>query len=416
MDIQLKQKPWYIKYYRYLLAVGLFLALCGYVLSLSMGPRRLQVKKESIIIACVEDDKFMEYVDVEGVVQPIMTLQINTDEAGSVDRLVAEQGMMLQEGDTILLLQNPELQRQIYDQQMDWERQRMQYREREIEMEQKSRLLKQQVLEAEYELNRLRKSYALDKEEFKAGLKSKAQMEVSMDEFNFKTQNIRLKMEGLRQDSVLTHIRKEMLRNDMEREQLKISRLRERVNGLVIRAPIDGQLSEIKTAPGRRVSSGADIAEIRVLEPYKLQVNINEYYVDRITTGLPAALVYQNKHYPLKVSKVTPEVRDRAFSIDLAFVNELPDNIRLGKNYRLQIELEQPEQAIVMDRGNFYSSTGGQWLYKLSADGTKATKVPISIGRQNPRQYEVTSGLHAGDLVIVSGYDTFGEADELIIN
>ena len=132
-----------------------------------------------------------------------------------------------------------------------------------------------------------------------------------------------------------------------------------------------------------------------------------------ITAGLPATVNYQGKRYPLKITKVVPEVKDRMFDVDLVFTGEMPENVRVGKSFRVQIELGQPEDALVMPRGNFYQATGGQWIYKVKDD--KAIRVPLTIGRQNPQQYEVTEGLQAGDLVIVTGYDTFGEAEELIL-
>ena len=150
------------------------------------------------------------------------------------------------------------------------------------------------------------------------------------------------------------------------------------------------------------------------MDQFKIHTSLSEYYIDRVTTGLPAAITYQGKRYPLKISKVIPEVKDRLFEVDLVFTGEMPENVRLGKSFRVQIELGQPEQALVVPRGNFYQQTGGQWIYKVNADKTRAVKVPVTIGRQNPRQYEITEGLQPGDLVIVSGYDTFGEAEELV--
>ena len=139
------------------------------------------------------------------------------------------------------------------------------------------------------------------------------------------------------------------------------------------------------------------------------------YYIDRITTGLPATVNYQGKRYPLRITKVVPEVKDRMFDVDLVFTGEMPENVRVGKSFRVQIELGQPEQAIVIPRGNFYQSTGGQWIYKINPSKTKAVKVPLNIGRQNPLQYEITEGLQPGEFVIITGYDTFGDAEELIL-
>ena len=415
MDIKIEKKPWYIRHRYYLLGGTAFVIFLIYVISLSFGPRKLRIETDNIQIAEVKNDKFMEYVDVEGLVQPILTIKINTREAGSVERIIGEEGTMMEKGDSILVLSNPDLLRSIEDQRDEWEKQRITYKEKEIEMEQKSLTLKQQTLQTQYEMNRLTKSFALDKEEYKMGIKSKAQLEVSEDEYNYKQQNSALQMESLRHDSAVTLIRKDLLKNDLEREQKKFTRSLERMNNLVVTAPIAGQLSFVKVTPGQQVASGESIAEIKVLDQYKIHTSLSEYYIDRITTGLPATINYQGKRYPLKITKVVPEVKDRMFDVDLIFTGEMPDNVRVGKSFRVQIELGQPEQAIVIPRGNFYQVTGGQWVYKVNASKTKAIKVSLTIGRQNPQQYEITEGLQPGELVVVTGYDTFGDAEELIL-
>ena len=415
MDIKLEKKPWYIRYRYYLMASGAFVIFLIYVISLSLGPQKLRIESDNILIAEVKNGKFMEYVDVEGLVQPILTIQVNTRESGSVERIVAEEGTLLKKGDTILVLSNPDLLREIDDQRDEWENQRYSYKEREIEMEQKSLALKQQALQTQYEMNRLQKSFGLEKEEFKMGIKSKAQLEVSEAEYQYNLKKTALQMESLSHDSAMTIIRKELLRNEMERGQKKYQRSMERLEGLVVRAPINGQLSYVKATPGQQVSSNSNIAEIKVLDQFKIHTQLSEYYIDRITTGLPATVNYRGKRYPLKITKVVPEVKDRMFDVDLVFTGEMPENVRVGKSFRVQIELGQPEDALVMPRGNFYQATGGQWIYKVNASKDKAVRVPLTIGRQNPQQYEVTEGLQAEDLVIVTGYDTFGEAEELIL-
>ncbi|MBO4999832.1 MAG: efflux RND transporter periplasmic adaptor subunit [Bacteroidaceae bacterium] len=415
MDIKLKKKPWYIRYRYYLLAGGAFVIFLIYVISLSLGPRKLRVESDNIQIAEVRNGKFMEYVDVEGLVQPILTIKVNTREAGSVERIVTEEGSMMKKGDTILVLTNPDLLREIEDQRDEWENQRYSYKEREIEMEQKSLTLKQQALQTQYEMSRLQKSFGLEKEEYKMGIKSKAQLEVSEDEYNYNLKKTALQMESLKHDSAMTVVRKDLLRNELERGQKKFLRSMDRLEGLIVRAPIAGQLSYVNATPGQQVASNSNIAEIKVLDQFKIHTQLSEYYIDRITTGLPATVNYQGKKYPLKITKVVPEVKDRMFDVDLVFTGEMPENVRVGKSFRVQIELGQPEDALVMPRGNFYQATGGQWIYKVNTSKDKAVRVPLTIGRQNPQQYEITEGLQDGDLVIVTGYDTFGEAEELIL-
>lgn len=416
MDRILEKKPFVARYRNYLIAGVLFLVFLVYVIVVSSGGKKLRIDREKVGIEEVTLGKFLEYVDAEGIVQPILTLKVNTREAGSVERIVGEEGTMLAKGDTVLLLVNPELKRGIEDQRDDLDKQLMGFREKEIEMEQKTLNLKQQMLQAKYELQRLEKSYRLDEEEFRMGVKSKAQLEVARDEYEFKKANTALQLEGMRHDSTVTLIRRELMKNDLEREKKKFHRANERLENLVVRAPMGGQLSFIKVTPGQQVGSGESIAEIKVLEQFKIHCSLSEYYIDRVTTGLPATVNYQGQKFPLRITKVVPEVKDRNFDVDLVFCAAKPENVRIGKSYRVKIELGQPEEAVIIPKGDFFQYTGGQWIYKLNEAGDKAVKVPISIGRQNPLQYEVLEGLKTGDRVIVSGYDRLGEAEEVIMN
>ena len=415
MDIQLKPKPWYIKYRYYIVAGVAFLAFVVYVITLIVGPRQLSIDAENYKIVEVENGHFLEYVDVEGITQPILTLQINTMESGFVSRIVAEEGAILNEGDTILVLTNPELLRSIEDEHDSWQNSQRNYREQEIEMEQKSITLRQQALDASHQIARLDKSLKQSREEYRMGIKSKAELEVEEEEYEYQKQKTQLQMQSLRHDSIATRLRREMVVANREAEDKKLSRANNRTNGLVVRAPISGQLSYLAVTPGQQVSMGMSIGQIKDLSQYKVHTSLNEYYIDRITTGLPAKISYQDKTFPLSISRVVPEVKERSFDVDLVFSGQKPSNIRLGKSYRVQIELGKPERAIIIPRGDFYQHTGGKWIYRLSSDGKKATKVEIEIGRQNPQHYEIVDGLNEGDRVIVSGYDKFGDVEELVI-
>ena len=415
MDIQLKKRPWYIRYKYYLMAGAAFMAFMIYVVFLSMGPRKQRIDTDSIQIADVETNRFMEYVDVEGLVQPILTIQVNTIEGGSVERIVAEEGALLQKGDTILTLVNPELTRSINDRRDEYEKQLVNYRNQEINMEKQTLNLRQQILQARYEQKRLKKNYELAKEEYAMGIKSKAELEVVEEEYNFKTQTAALQMESLKHDSVASALSRQMLQADRERERKKFDREMERQNDLVVRAPISGQLSYLQATPGQQVGGNSRIGEIKVLDQYKIHTSLSEYYIDRVTNGLPATIIYQGKRFPLKITKVVPEVKERSFDVDLVFADKMPDNVRVGKSYRVQIELGQPEEAVVIPRGNFSQATGGQWIYKVNEAGDRAFRTAITIGRQNPQQYEVTAGLKPGDRVITTGYDQFGDAEVLVL-
>lgn len=270
MDKSIDKKPFYYRYKYYISGGIIFLALLIYTAVAALGGKKLRTGKDNLIIGEAVAGKFMEYVDVEGFVQPIMTIQVNTRESGSVEHIVAEEGTMLAKGDTIIILTNPDLLRIIDDQRDEWDKQLISFREKELEMKQKSIDLQQQVLQTSYELNRLKKSFALDEEEYRMGVKSKAQLDVQKDEFEYKTNRTALELESLRHDSAATIFRNELMKTDLEREKKKYERSQERKEQLVIRAPLAGQLSFVKVTPGQQVQSNEGIAEIKVLDQFKI--------------------------------------------------------------------------------------------------------------------------------------------------
>lgn len=417
MDIQRKKRPWWLRHKYYLLGGVTFLAFAAYVVRLTLMPEQYRVAAADVSVARVERAPFWEYVDVSGTVAPILTVQVSAAEAGSVARVVGSEGGLLRAGDTLLVLENAELLRDIAEQDDERSRQLTAYREQEIEMRQKSINLQQQAEENAYELRRLRREYAQNREEFAMGIISQAQLEVSAEEYAHRERMARLQRESLRQDSAATELRRRLIRADMAREERKYVRALDRLGGLVVTAPVAGQLSYVGVTQGQKIAAGEAVAQIKVLDRYKVQAGVSEFYIDRLAAGLSASLTYRGRKYALHVSKVVPEVTDDGtFAVDFVFDSAVPDNVRVGKSLRLQVELGQPEEALVIPRGDFYATTGGRWIYKLTAAGDKAVRQSITIGRQNPRQFEVVEGLAPGDRVIVTGYARFGDAEEVVLD
>ena len=412
MDIKKQPKPWHIRYRYHILAAATGLALLVYTIFVIITSGTKRVDKDSVVIAEVTKAPFMEYVDVEGLVQPIKTIQVNAMENGFVERVVAEEGAMLQQGDTILVLQNPELYHSIDDEQDAWSKNLRNCREQEIEMNQKSINLRQQALDAKHQMNSLKKSLKQSREEYRMGIKSKAELEMAEEDYEYQRQKVILQMQYLKHDSVSTRLKQEMIAANRTEADKKLSRMKGRTSKLVVRAPVSGQLSYVGVTQGQQVASGASIGQIKVMSQFKMQVTLAEYYIDRITTGLPANIEYEGRKYPLRVSRVIPEVKDHKFVCELTFAKHTPSNIRLGKSYRVLLELGKPEQALVIPNGDFLQTTNGYWIFRVSADGKKAKRVSITVGRQNPQQCEITSGLEAGDKVVVSGYDKISNKEE----
>lgn len=415
MDIKIAKRPWYIRYKYSILLGVLVLGLMVYAIVLSLGPRTVKVNGTEARVAKVAESFFMEYVDAEGVVKPISTIRVNALESGTLAKILAEDGATLHKGDSILFLENQELTRAIEDERDEWQKQYSLLQEQKLSLEQKVISLRQQTLDAQFELSRLDKDLTINREEFRMGIVTKAQLDMKESEYTYRHQKTELQLQSLRHDSAATVIRQKLLEADFQRVDKRYERSKERMENMVVRATTDGQFSFSGATLGQRIMAGEAIGEIKVMSSYKMSIQLNEYYIDRVSVGLPASITYQDNKYELKVSRVVPEVKNHSFEVELVFVTDMPSNVRLGKSYRVQVELGQQEKAIVMPRGDFYASTGGKWIFKLTSDGKRAVKVPVTIGRQNPKQYEILEGLEAGDQIVLNGYANYGEVEELTI-
>lgn len=386
-----------------------------YTVVLMLSPHRRYIEQERLRIATVNEEPFMEFVEVEGIVQPIMTIQLNAIESGFVERIVREDGAMLRRGDTILVLNNPELMRSIDNERELWKGNKRNLQEQEIQMEQKSIDLKLQTLDQQYQIANLERKLTQSREEYSMGIKSRAELNIVEAENDYLHRRLMLQMQSLRHDSATTILRREMIIADREAAQRKLLAAEERTSGLVVRAPADGQLGHLNLIIGQQVAAGSKIGEIKIMDQYKVSTQLSEYYVERIFAGQPASIIQKEDTFRLRISRVVPEVKERKFAVDLLFNDSIPQNIRLGKSYRVKVELAQPEPAVIIPRGDFYKKTSGEWIFCIEEGTNIARRVEIEIGRQNPEYFEVIKGLKPGDRVIVGGYDRIGDAEEVVI-
>ena len=415
MDIKLPPKPWYVKY-RLPIALGVALtALMAYTVVLLLSPRTASVSADHMKAATVSERFFTEYIDVEGIVCPIATILLNTREAGTVERIVSEEGSFLHKGDTIVVLVNEALANTIRADRLEWEKTCRNLKEQEIQMEQKSLDLKLRALDQQHAIANLKRSLEQSREEFRMGIKSKAQMEIVEADFIYQHRKMELQMQSLRHDSASTILRREMIKADYASASRKLEETCRRMDNLVVVSPTDGQLGRLNLTIGQNVSQGGNIGELKIMNNYKVRTQLSEYYVERINAGLPAMIIQKKDTIPMRISRVMPEVKDRQFETDLVFKDRTPDNIRLGKSYRVKIELGQPERAVIVPRGDFYQHTGGKWIFRIDPETSTAHRVDIEIGRQNPEQFEILSGLAPGDSVILSGYERFLQAEQITI-
>jgi HlyD family secretion protein len=201
----------------------------------------------------------------------------------------------------------------------------------------------------------------------------------------------------------------------IERMQQNLNLTRRRLEDLDIKAPVDGELATLNPEVGEVINYGSRIGTINILDSYKMRVLIDEHYITRIARGLPADFDFAGQKNTLRITKVYPEVSNGTFAVDMEFTSQIPVQIRIGQTARIHLELGESEDALLIPRGGFYQSTGGQWAFVVEASGEVAYRRKIRLGRQNPRYYEVLEGLSEGEKVIISDYENFGDADKLIL-
>lgn len=413
MDIKIPKRPWYVRYRMYLLGGAMLVALVVYALILQLGPRTLEVEIADGQIATVTEGEFLEYIDVNGVVCPATTIRVNATEGGTVERICCHNGDILRRGDTILVLSNPKILEEIAAERQNFDLQQMQHRQQLIEMQQKSITLRSHALQADFELKKMEQDYDLAEEEARMGVKSKAQLKVAKDEYEYNRRRTLLNIESLHQDSVLNVIGRQLIQQQMAMEAQKLGNSNRRREALVILAPTDGQISNLNAVIGGQVAAGEQVGEIGVLTDYKVTARLNEYYIDRVQSGLPATAMLKGHKYSFEVSRTTPQVQEHSFAVELKPLEVDKASLRLGQTLRLQIELGKPERRLIIPRGNFYAQTSGQWIMLVDETGQRARRVPIKLGRQNTEHYEVISGLNTGDCILISGYESFGDAEAL---
>ena len=390
-------------------------AIIAYALVLQLEPRTLKVEISDDQIATVTEGEFLEYIDVNGVVCPATSMQVNATEGGTVERICCHNGDVLRRGDTILVLSNPKVLEEMAAERQNYELQQMQHRQQLIEMQQKSITLRSQSLQANFELTKMAQNYELAEEEARMGVKSQAQLKMAKDEYDYNRNRTLLNIESLHQDSVLNVIGRQLIQQQMAMEAHKLGNSNRRRDALTILAPTDGQIGNLNATIGAQVTAGEQVGEIGVLTDYKVTARLNEYYIDRVQSGLPATAILKGQRYAFEISRTTPQVQEHSFAVELRPTADPTmkdrEKWRVGQTLRLQIELSKPERRLIIPRGSFYTQTSGQWIILVDKTGHSAHRVPIKLGRQNTDCYEVVSGLRPGDRILVNGYEAFGDAE-----
>ena len=411
-----KKTGWRVAFTKKALPYWLGALLLAFIVYLIARPnnKTLRVDQDTITVSTAVKGEFNDYIRISGRVQPMTTIQLSPQEGGIVQTILIEEGSKVKAGDPILVLSNDNLDLSILNSEAELAEKENILRNTQIQMEQQKLDVRQNVLEYGTQVERLKRTYEQQKALYEDKLIAREEYLKAEEDYKLARQKYELMSERSVQDSLYRSTQIDRMEESLDNMQLNMQMIRKRKSNLIVKAPIDGELGLLDVVLGQSIASGTKIGQINSVGTYKVEAQIDEHYIDRVVAGLEATFERQGETFSTIIRKVYPEVRDGKFKADFKFAGEQPDNIRAGQTYYLNLQLGQPEEAVIIPRGTFYQKTGGKWIYVVNKEGTKAVKREIRIGRQNPQYYEVLEGLEPGEKVITSGYDTYGDSDVLV--
>ena len=415
MDIQLeKKKGLRKKHIPYVIGGALFVFLLGWII-FGDHAATLRVDARSLTVGEVRRDQFNDFFRVDGQVQPITVVQLSPEEGGIVQEKVVEEGAKVKRGDVIVRLSNSNLDLEILNAEAELAEKQNLLRNTQVTMEQDKLTNETERAQYEIDMRRARRAYEQQKQLYEVELVAREDYLKAQEDYDLAARKYDLVVKRLYQDSISRGIQMEEMEFSLANMRRNIQLIHQRKENLNVRSQIDGELGLLDVVLGQNITPGQMIGQINDLSDYKIEAMIDEHYIDRVRPGLSATFERQGATFALTVRKVYPEVRDGKFRTDFVFTGERPDNIRSGQTYYINLELGQPTEGVIIPKGTFFQSTGGSWIFVLDADGKRAYRRQIKIGRQNPQYYEVLEGLEPGERVIVSNYESYKDNEVLVL-
>ncbi len=413
MDRIIKKKNRTTKRIVAITGISLGVLLVFFVVFNSFGKSRLHIERERITIGEVKRAAFREFIPVMGSILPISTIYLDLREGGRVEEIFAEDGAVLKKDQPILRLSNTDLELSLTTQETSVYNllAQMQIAQNGARQNTISKLT--QSVDVESQLIEAKRIYELNKQLMEKDIIARQDFLESENQYNYLQEKKKLMDEFLTQDSIASAQQFSQAEQSYHGAKNGLELMRRKFSDLTVCAPVDGQLTSLDAEIGQNKNKGERIGQIDVLSGFKVRTEIDEHYISRIYAGLEGLYKQEKNTYTLVIKKVYTQVSNGRFTVDMVFKDNIPDNIRRGQSLQIRIALSDETEALLIPRGGFYQQTGGSWIFKTSKDGSKAYRVPIRIGRQNPDYYEVLEGLEPGDKVLINSYENYMDVQEL---
>ncbi len=414
MDKIIKKKKWTTKKIASIAAIALFAFLIVHILFLRDKSSRLYVEKEQLTITEVVLDKFQEFIPIDGVVHPKTTIHIDAVQGGIVEHIFVEDGALLKKGDTIIKLNNANMELRFMEQETRIYDAINNLQNSMISLERNGFQRQKEIIEVSFQIDQTRKDFERKDQLYQDQLISDKEYEDAKREFDYSIKQLEISLKLKRLDSLSAIKQTRQINNSIARMDNNLLLLRRNLENLYIKAPAAGKLSSFEAEIGETKNVGEHLGQIDIADGFKLRANIDERYTSRVFIGQEAEYDFGGKVYNLSISKIYTDVTNGSFQVDLVFLNDEPTHIKRGQTLQLRLKFSSATDALIIRKGGFFQETGGNWIYIVDPSGEFAVKRNIRLGRQNTRHYEVMEGLNEGEKVIISSYDSFGGKDKLI--
>lgn len=415
MDRVIEKKKWNTKRILTIMGITAIVALIAASVYFTSGKSKLNVDTERITIGEIKTAAFHEFITLNGVVLPESTIYLDAMEGGRVEEKFVEDGTMMTKGQPILRLSNTDLELQLANQETQVFNVLTQMQISKNNAEQNSINRQNQDAEVDNALKEAERLYVLNKKLHEQKVIGLQEFQSSKNLYDYQLRRKKLTEQIMKTDATSMKQQVDQMGESYQQMKRTLALMRKKVGDLIVRAPVDGQLTSLDAEIGENKNKGQRLGQIDVMSGYKLRVDIDEHYISRVFAGLLGNCDVAGKTYQLKIKKVYTQVTNGRFQVDMEFADKVPDGIRRGQTLQVRLALSEETQAILLPKGGFYQQTGGNWIFKLNENGTVAYKVDIQLGRQNPDYYEVLSGLKPGDKVVTSSYENYGNMQELIL-
>ncbi|KOF03613.1 hypothetical protein OB69_06180 [Roseivirga seohaensis subsp. aquiponti] len=415
MDRKIKKKVWTAKRIFTILGITGVVALIAYVFIFADKSSKLNVELDKINVAEVTEGAFQEFIPVEGTVNPKTTIYLDAIVGGNVAEKFLDGGVEVEEGDTILRLENNSLQMQYVQEQTQTNRLRNDIENTNLSLQQRLFQSKSAIINLDFDIDQAKDAYTRNKQLWEDKVISEQEYLNSKRMYDRLMARRVNEIESAKFDSITAVNTIAQNRERLANSNVSLKMVENNLNNLWVTARITGLLSTVNPEIGQTVSPGQNIAQIDDLDGFKIVARVDQHYLDRVYLGLKGNFDFGGSNYGLVIRKIFPEINSGQFNVEMMFEGEVPENIRRGQTVPIKLQLSEERKAVMIPRGAFFQTTGGNWIFVVDPSGEFAVRRKIKIGNQNLRQYEVLEGLDVGERVITSSYDGYEDKDKLII-